>query len=269
MITRLATSFCLLAIVVGTSVEAAEASRPVFTCEEQVSEGLIAGVSREGELRLADSRLLRLADLRLSPPDSEAGRRGLAWLGSLAGSPIRIREVGPPDRWDRAAAHLELAGQPPIDIGELLVSEGLAVVDPGQRDLLCRPEMLAAENRARQDRIGHWREGAWPIRASALDTLEQAAGSFAIVEGRVVSVGERRERTYLNFGRDWARDFNVTIPRRSWDALKARGVSAASLTGSVVRVRGTLDKRRTPTLDLTVPDMLEIVDASARRTARE
>ena len=269
MTTRLATSFGLLALTLGTSVEAAEASRPVFTCEERADEGMIAAVNPEGEFRLADGRLLRLADLRLPPPDSEAGRRGLTWLGSLAGSPIRVREVGPPDRWERAAAHLALGGQPPIDIGELLVSEGLAVVDPGQRDLLCRPELLKAEDRARESRIGHWREGAWPIRASALDELERAAGSFAIVEGRVVSVGERRERTYLNFGRDWARDFNVTIPRRSWDALKARRISAASLTGRVVRVRGTLEKRRTPTLDLTVPDMLEIVEASARRSARE
>jgi hypothetical protein len=36
-----------------------------------------------------------------------------------------------------------------------------------------------------------------------------------------------------------------------------------------VRVRGILETRRTPTLDLTVPDMLEIVDATGRRSAGE
>ena len=269
MIAQLATLLTLLALVAGTAASAAEAPRPAFRCEERVTEGVIAGVTSDGEVRLGDAGLLRLADLRLPPPDSEAGRRASAWLGSLAGSKVGVREVSPPDRWGRAAAHLDLAGPTPIDLGELLVSEGLAIVDPGQRDLLCRPELLAAEARARQSRIGIWREARWPIRASAIDDLERAVGTFAIVEGRVVSVGERRERTYLNFGRDWARDLNVMIPRRSWDALKVRGITAASLTGRVVRVRGLIEKRRTPTLDLTVPDMLEIVDRNARRSAQE
>ena len=268
MLVRLATSLCLLVHASGLSVEAAEEARPVFRCAERVAEGVIAAVTPEGEVRLPDGSVIRLADIRL-PPEGEAGRHARAWLGSLAGSPVRIREVGPPDRWGRAAAHLELPGRSPIDIGELLVSEGLAVVDPGQRDLLCRPELLAGEARARESRLGLWREGFWPIRASALHALEGAASSFAIVEGRVVSVGERRERTYLNFGRDWSRDFNVTIPRRSWEALKLRGITAASLTGRLVRVRGIPDKRRTPTLDVTVPDMLEIVDMTGRRPAAE
>jgi endonuclease YncB( thermonuclease family) len=268
MLARLAPSLWLLLLASGLSAKTAEEARPAFRCQERVADGVIAAVSPEGEVRLADGSAIRLADIRL-PPEGEAGRHARAWLGSLGGSPVRIREVGPPDRWGRAAAHLELPGQGRIDIGELLVAEGLAVVDPGQRDLLCRPELLAGEARARQSRLGLWREWAWPIRATALDALGVAVGSFAIVEGRVVSVGERRERTYLNFGRDWSRDFNVTIPRRSWDALQARGITAASLTGRTVRVRGILEKRRTPTLDLTVPDMLEIVDGTGRRSAGE
>lgn len=245
--------------IAGTRADATETARPVFRCEERVADDVVASVSDTGEFRLVSGTLVRLADLRLAR-DGDGARRGLAFLRTIAGSPVLAREVGPPDRWGRAAAHLALPGTPGIDLGELLVSEGLAVVDPGGRDLLCRPELLAAEERARRARLGLWRDGAWPLATGGHEALAGASGDFAIVQGRVVSVGERRERTYLNFGRDWSRDFNVTIPRRSWESLKARGVTAASLTGRTIRVRGTVEIRRAPTLDLPVPDMLEIVD---------
>lgn len=251
-------------VLAGLTAAAADGGRPVFRCEERVSDGIAAAVSDAGELRLDGGALVRLADLRLAP-DGDGARRALSFLRSLAGTPLRIREVGPPDRWGRAAAHLDLPGARPIDVGELLVSEGLAVVDPGGRDLLCRPELLAAEERARRARLGVWRGGAWPLAAGAHDPLAAAAGRFAIVEGRVVSVGERRERTYLNFGRDWSRDLNVTIPRRGWEALRARGITAASLAGRTVRVRGTVEMRRAPTLDLAVPDVLEILPDGTER----
>jgi hypothetical protein len=238
---------------------------PAFRCQGTDAQAVLSGVSAEGEFRIEGRGPVRLTDLRLAP-DGEAAKRGASFLSSLAGSAVRVREVGPPDRWGRASTEIELAGAPPIDLGELLVSEGLAVVDPGQRDLLCRPGLLAAEGAARRNRVGLWREGTWPVQATATEALAGRAGAFAIVEGRVVSVGERRERTYLNFGRDWSRDFSVTIPRRIWEGLKARGVTAASLTRRVVRVRGILGVRRAPTLDLTVPDMLEVVDESPGRT---
>jgi endonuclease YncB( thermonuclease family) len=252
----------LLTFAAGGRTEAAEEPRRAFTCDERVSDQVVEAVTKDGEFRLAGGASVRTADLRLAS-EGEAGRRASAWLSSLAGTTLRIREVGPPDRWGRAPAHIELPGATAIDLGELLVSEGLAVVDAGGRDLLCRPELLQAEDRARRSRVGLWREGTWPIAVSALEKLGQAAGHFAIIQGRVVSVGERRERTYLNFGRDWSRDFNVTIPRRSWETLKARGISAASLTGRIVRVRGMIEMRRSPTLDLTVADMLELVDTTA------
>jgi hypothetical protein len=263
MILRLGPALILLAL--ASPAGADEAPRP-FRCAETTSSDFLADVSPEGEFRLAGGGVARLADLRLAPAGQAARAAGL-WLRSLGQTQVRLRELAPPDRWGRAAVILEIpGGAVPIDVGELLVSEGLAIVDPGQRDMLCRRELLAAENRARENRLGLWREGTWPIPAAALADLERAAGSFAIVEGRVLSVGERRERTYLNFGRDWSRDFNVTIPRRSWADLKARGVTAETLKGRLVRVRGMVEARRTPTLDLVVPDMLELVEARASRS---
>jgi endonuclease YncB( thermonuclease family) len=245
-----------------------ETRRRSFTCEERVADGVLDTIGPDGEIRLAGGGSVRVADVAIRA-EGESGRRLSAWLSSLAGSAVRVREVGPPDRWGRAAAHLEILGREPIDMGDLLVAEGLAVVDPGQRDLLCRPDLLKTEDRARQQRLGVWRDGRWPVAAASSQDIERAVGDFAIVQGRVLTVGERRERTYLNFGRDWSRDFNVTIPRRSWADLKARGITADTLRGRTVRVRGTVEKRRSPTLDLIVPDMLELVDADATSSGRQ
>jgi hypothetical protein len=257
----------LLFLVLELPAHAAPRAEPLpaFRCQGTDVQAVLSGITGEAEFRIEGRGPVRLTDLRLAP-DGEAAKRGASFLSSLAGSAVRVREVGPPDRWGRASGEIELAGAPPIDLGELLVSEGLAVVDPGQRDLLCRPGLLAAEGAARRSRVGLWREGTWPMEATATEELAGRAGAFAIVEGRVVSVGERRERTYLNFGRDWSRDFSVTLPRRIWEGLKARGITAASLTRRVVRVRGILEMRRAPTLDLTVPDMLEVVDEAPGRT---
>ncbi|MGA0596762.1 thermonuclease family protein [Enterovirga sp. CN4-39] len=260
MILRGFALFCFLA---ASPAAGAEGAKPAFSCQETPSGDIVADVTPDGDVRLAAGRVARIADIRLAE-SSEALRRARAWLETLGGEAVMLRELGPPDRWGRVPVHLELGRARPVDVAELLVSEGLAVVDPGQRDLLCRPELLQVEARARRSRSGLWREAGWPIAALAVDQLAAAEGRFAIIEGRIVSVGERRERTYLNFGRDWSRDFNVTITRRRWNDLKARGITAATLTGRYVRVRGIVEKRRSPTLDLTVADMLEMVETTTR-----
>jgi hypothetical protein len=74
----------------------------------------------------------------------------------------------------------------------------------------------------------------------------------------VRGVGERRERTYLNFGSDWKSDFTITIPKRIWAALRERGVTAASLKGARVRARGVLEEWQGVALEITAADMLEV-----------
>ena len=90
-------------------------------------------------------------------------------------------------------------------------------------------------------------------------------GRFAIVEGVVRSVGERRDRTYLNFGRDWKDDMTVTIPKRTWTTLVERGLSAAALKGKRVRVRGVLEEWQGVAMEITAADMLEVLGQDSTR----
>lgn len=231
-------------------------------CAGTAQRDRIAGVDGRGEIALASGRRVRLADVRLA--ERATGSQGEArpapetWLASLAGREVDATEAGPPDRWGRVPASLALLeGATPIDLSEFLVAEGWALVDPGERDALCRPDLLAVERRARAGRLGLWREGRWPLPAAEPDALKAEAGRFVVVEGRVVSVGERKERTYLNFGRDFARDFAVVIPRRLWAAMKRGGVAAVDLKGRSVRVRGIVELRRGPSIELVSDAMLE------------
>lgn len=231
-------------------------------CPGTTSVQRVSGISPSGDLLIEGGTTLRIADIR-APETGAAASRARAWLASLTGEAVEITRLDAPDRWGRVPARLVLPGAAPVDAAELLVGEGLSIVDAGTRGALCRPDLLAVEAASRAARTGLWRETA-TLAADDLAGLAARSGTFAIVEGRVVSVGVRRERTYLNFGRDFARDFSVTLPKRSWAALSATGVGEASLRGRRVRARGMLEMRRAPGMEVVAGDMLEILDEVPR-----
>jgi hypothetical protein len=226
----------------------------------------MSSITPRGEIALASGRIIKLLDLRL-PADDDDLERPLAWLRSLAGRRVKIARVSGDDRWGREAADVALLDEPaPIDIARLLVAEGFAMVDAGARNVLCRPELLADEQRARARRLGLWRSDRYrPVAAGDLPRLRTQIGRFALIEGVVRSVGERRERTYLNFGRNWKQDLTVTIPKRTWAALNERGVSASALNGKRIRARGILEEWQGVAMEITAADMLEVLGQELTR----
>jgi endonuclease YncB( thermonuclease family) len=239
---------------------ARQRARPDAACERIRSEDVIRSVSPPGEVALASGRKLRLLDLRL-PDDADEAPRAAAVLASLADRRVTVAAVGEADRWGRLTAELALLDDAaPIDVAELLVGEGFALVDAGERDALCRPELLAVEARARQRRLGLWATERYrPAFAGDGERLKGLVGRFGLVEGRVRSVGERRERTYLNFGPDWQSDLTVIIPKRTWAVMQGRGLSAAALRGRRVRARGIFEEWQGVAVEIAAADMLELL----------
>ena len=114
--------------------------------------------------------------------------------------------------------------------------------------------------------LGLWRlERYKPVAADDLERLKGLVGRFALIEGRVRSVGERQQRTYLNFGADWNTDLTITIPKRTWQTMRDRGVTAAHLRGRRVRARGMVEEWRGPAITIMAPEMLEILDGESPR----
>jgi hypothetical protein len=215
----------------------------------------IAGVSAEGEIQLASGAVARLADLRLG--DLAPLADTLAWLRQHDGAAVSVA-TGAPDRWERLPARIAAESG---DLARGLVERGLALVDAGGQGQLCAPELLKVEAEARAQRRGIWAlAGHQPLQAGDGAALRQRVGRFALVEGRVLSVGERAQRTYLNFGRNYAQDFTVTIPKRSWATMIDRGISAAALRGRKVRARGVVEDWNGTALTLQVPELLELLD---------
>ena len=234
-------SFVVPARTEGMGAGGASRSRP--PCDALPTQDRLSDFTEHGDIKLSSGRIARLAGIR-RPEDSDLRAAATAWLASHAGSPVEVSAfASQPDRWGRvpaAVAVLTEAGA--IDLGRSLVAAGLALVDAGGDDRLCQTGLLAAEERARELDLGLWRSERYkPVLAADLDRLQALRGEFAVVEGRVRSVGERRQRTYLNFGSDWKSDLTITIPKRTWQSMRDRGFSPDSLRGRRVGARGIVE----------------------------
>ena len=90
----------------------------------------------------------------------------------------------------------------------------------------CAAVLMAAEATARQAKRGIWADPAAIKNAESPGDILAGIGRFTVVEGKVLSVRQAGATTYLNFGRNWTRDFAVTISRRMLPAFEAAGIVA-------------------------------------------
>ncbi|WP_419829882.1 pentapeptide repeat-containing protein [Methylobacterium sp.] len=237
------------------------------------------GIGLRGEIRLGSGARAVLDSLRW-PDAPDAAEAARAWLDARRGLRLIVVPRGPPDRWGRERADIQVAdgrvavadgrvvdsqaADGDIDLAGGLIGAGLAVADANERDGLCRPALRAVEAGARDSKRGLWRDPV--LQAADGPALRALAGRFAVVEGRIGHVGERSARTYLDFVARGADGLTVMVPKRTWRMMRARGLSAASLEGRRVRVRGILEVWRGPTLEATA-DAIEVLGEPDRREA--
>jgi hypothetical protein len=255
-------AIAVLVGLAGAARAAAElvAPAPLPGCADPAAADTVASITDEGEFVLASGLRLRLADLRPLLAGAAVSKLQ-GWMAGLVSQRVAVA-AGPPDRWGVAQGRLGLrvgAADRQIDVAELLVGEGFAVVDAGEQDALCQPALLRLEAAARAEGRGLWRESDLVVAADDTAALARHVGHFAIAEGRVVSVGERAQRTYLNLGRFGSGALTLTLPKRSWAVLRARGVTGETLRGKRVRARGLVEMWRAPVMEIVAPDMLEVL----------
>ncbi len=217
----------------------------------------LAGLGLRGELVLASGRRAVLSDLRW-PEEPGADAAARAWLLSFRDTPLALTERGGEDRWGRRRADVVTEGAEPTDLAGGLIAAGLAQADPGEADALCRPSLRALEAAPRAAGLGLWKAG--PIEATDAAALTARAGRFAVVEGRILHVGERSARTYLDFAPRGMQGLTVIVQKRTWRGMAEHGLSTATLRGRLVRVRGTVEMRRGPVIDVDTRDAIEVVE---------
>jgi endonuclease YncB( thermonuclease family) len=223
----------------------------------------VAEVVERLEIRLDDGRLVRLAGLDV-PVSARGAPETAAEARAFLASRLAGREVGlaafaaKPDRWGRIPADLSLPE--PVggaaSVASLLLSQGFARVRPEFETRGCVGERLAAERKARQSGLGLWSDPDYSVlEAADVEGLAEWDGRFVLVEGVVRRVGVGRSRLYLDFG---GRDgFTVLVARKSQSAFQSAGVPLSALAGEKIRVRGVLDDRFGPRLEITEPLMVE------------
>ena len=259
--------------LIGLSVALAVCSpaRPAAaaaTCETGAQErAVVSAIGERLEIVLGDGRRIRLTGL--DGPDSGRGDPDLAAKAhSFAADWLVGREVGvqvvatKPDRWGRIVAELSAASPasapdaPPVSVSLALLRAGYGRVWPEPEVRSCLVDLLRAEAQARDDRLGVWRDPYYAVLDAAdRQNLLAHDGQFAVIEGVALKVGEGRSRYYVDLALH--RGFTIVIPKRRVKIFERAGISIPALTGIRIRVRGALDGRFGPRIEISEPDAIE------------
>ncbi|NVN85758.1 MAG: thermonuclease family protein [Rhodopseudomonas sp.] len=218
-------------------------------------EGRVAAVLDSRSFRMQDGREVKLAGIE----PATTPRDGIAALAEIvAGQEVTLRgDSDAPDRYGRQLAFV-LAGSEERSVQGQLLSRGQALVAADVAAADCRTELLAAEARARLEKQGIWADSTVIKNAENPGDILSRMGQFTLVEGRVVSVRQAGATVYLNFGRRWTRDFTVTISRRMLASFEAQGVNPKSLEGKRIRVRGWIEGRGGPRIEVRQVGQIEL-----------
>ena len=241
---------CGLMLAAGPAVAAGCAFVPQ-------GEGRVAAVIDARTLRLQDGREVRLAGIE--PVAAEKSSHTAALSAIVANRDVTLSgEDDTPDRYGRQPAFVFLDGSD-TPVQGMLLAQGEALVSGTVTDKDCGAALLAAEAEARRAKRGIWTDAAAIKNAESSGDILAGIGRFAVVEGKVLSVRQAGATTYLNFGRNWTRDFAVTISRRMIGAFEAAGISLKSLENRRIRVRGWVEARGGPRIELLRVGQIELV----------
>jgi len=242
----------LVAAAVGPAIAAGCAFEPQ-------GEGRVAAVVDARSFRLEDGREVRLAGIEPAAGEKTNANRAAALAAIVAGREVTLSgEDDAPDRYGRQPALVFLAPSGDLVQG-LLLAQGEALVSTTVTDKDCAAVLTAAEAEARQAKRGTWADPAVIKNAESPGDILAGIGRFTVVEGKVLSVRQAGTTTYLNFGRNWTRDFAVTISRRMLAAFESAGIVLKSLENRRIRVRGFIEARGGPRIDLLRVGQIELL----------
>lgn len=235
----------------------------------QTGRAKVASVIDPLRIRLDDGRIFQLSALRVPGMDannpSALSLETQAYLATeLTGKDILIyqtkdEEEGRVNRFGYHLAHIiKLEGH--LWVQEALLDLGLARVFPHPQTTARAKELIAAEKRARNNKLGFWGTDDAENAYLKAEDATRAKNGLAIIEGTIKSTAPVKSRVYLNFGADWRTDFTIGIDRSVEKLMNDSGVNPLSLGGKTVRVHGWVENYNGPFVELSHPAWLEIIN---------
>ena len=253
----------LLAIVIFVAL-AAMPARAASGCApggDATGSVQLTGLDPAGDLLLGDGRKLRLIGLAPRQNPEEMSRFDAGLRGFL-GRPLGLAVLGEPDRWGRLPARLSVppasSGEPAQDLAQSLLRQGAALPMPEPGLSPCE-----APQKAPVQKTVTSRTQVSPLTAvdgHDLAAVKAQEGRYVMLEGRIASVGERSQRTYLNFSRRPKEAASIVLSRSLWRELKSAGWTASDLGGKRLRAYGVLSGRDGLLLEVTSRTALELID---------
>ena len=253
------------ALVLPFSLISAASASSAFAagCSFEVQgEGRVAAVVDARSFRLEDGREIRLAGIEPVLSEkvvAEQPSRTSALSAIVAGHNLTLRgDDDTPDRYGRQPAFVFLEGSD-TSVQAMLLADGEALVAGTVSDKDCALSLNAAESAARSAKKGTWADPAAIKNAESPGDILAGIGRFTVVEGKVLSVRQAGATTYLNFGRNWTQGFAATISRRMIPAFEAAGIGLKSLENRKIRVRGWVEARGGPRIEMLRVGQLELL----------
>jgi endonuclease YncB( thermonuclease family) len=247
--------------VLMAAAEPADAAGCAF---EAQGDGRVAAVIDARTFRLEDGREIRLAGIEPAVSEKSAANRASALSAILTGRDVTLHgEDDTPDRYGREPAFVFLVSSQTAPAETLVQSEllaqGEALVSATVTDKECAAALMAAEAAAREAKRGIWADPTAIKNPESPGDILAGIGRFTVVEGKVLSVRQAGATIYLNFGRNWTRDFAVTISRRALPVFEAAGIALKSLENRRIRVRGWVEARGGPRIELLRVGQIELL----------
>lgn len=240
---------------------------------QPAGDATVRRVGSDGDLQLTDGRQAVLAGIALPrrPLTLPAGApwpigdTATAAISALTGSaPLHLyRAERAEDRYGRLLVHAVTADGRWLQ-GALL-RQGLARVATTPDSRAAALPMLAIEAEARQAGRGLWAISAFAVHQSG--DAPALMDSVQVVEGVVGSARLVKGNLYLHLGKDWRQNLTVRIPR----AVLAQCEDVPPLAtligkpegwhGRRIRVRGWIERAKGPSIEVSHPEQIEMLDA--------
>lgn len=258
IITSILASFAFLAFPFASVAQIEPAC--VISTDETAT---LSQISERNELSLKDGRLVRLAGITLgSLPQGES-----SWPDFLTkltqDSTIRLALSGEKDRWGRYSAQVFVKpheANAEAWLQGFLLEIGAARLLPENEARKCWQEMRKLEEQARKAKLGLWALKDAVLKSSEPAAILRKRGQLAMVEGKIIGIGETRGVFYLNFGRSWQNDFTVIVLKRQLKLFEAASIHPRGLESKYIRVRGIVDGQNGPRIEAALPEQIEKLD---------
>lgn len=174
---------------------------------------------------------------------------------ALAGSDASFAGSEAVDRHGALRGDLIMAG---ASYRETLLRSGEARLRPDMPADPCLGQLRRLEAQARVNRLGLWNDPRYAILdAGDPEAIRTQAGRFVIAIGRVVHIGVRKNRVYLDFGSDWRRDAAAVTDRKLLDGAFLD--DPTRLAGRLIEVRGVVRQGTPPHIELEAPGTLVVL----------